>query len=449
VARVSGQPYDQYIQEHILDPLNKVHSTAHSTTPANLGAHSSLGYTYIDGTYEVFPDFLVQPAGLPSGGVQASVIDMAHFMIAHLQDGQYSNADATDTHLLKESTLQQMHTTLYTPDPRLQGTAYGFFDLSDNGQRTLGSEGYYPPIHSQLLLLPDQNLGVFVTYNSAGGGELTVQHSGFQRAFFDHYYPASAIVTILPSADFAPRADQIVGRYKRATSPQTTLHKDIGLFGGFTIEIIDPGDGTLLFPLEGHDYRFAEVQPLYFHQVDGPFSIIFREDDQGRITHMVTDLVPEYAYVKLNWYETPGFNTVLAMVCILIFLSVIPVGLTRMIRDRRKSNDRKATSQIARSTYWVILAISVMNLLVVGVLAWGYMGGMPNELLDPPMIIKIILGLGVLSAVLTVGALIYSVVAWKNSYWGIIGRSYYTLVTIAAIAFVWFMNYWNLLSWRF
>ena len=28
VARVSGQPYDQYIQEHILDPLGMVHSTA-------------------------------------------------------------------------------------------------------------------------------------------------------------------------------------------------------------------------------------------------------------------------------------------------------------------------------------------------------------------------------------------------------------------------------------
>jgi hypothetical protein len=77
------------------------------------------------------------------------------------------------------------------------------------------------------------------------------------------------------------------------------------------------------------------------------------------------------------------------------------------------------------------------------------MGGMPNELLDPPLIIKIMLGLGVLSAVMTAGALVYTALAWKNRYWGIAGRAYYTLVTAAVVAFVWFMNYWNLLGWRF
>jgi hypothetical protein len=46
-------------------------------------------------------------------------------------------------------------------------------------------------------------------------------------------------------------------------------------------------------------------------------------------------------------------------------------------------------------------------------------------------------------------ALIYSVLAWKNSYWGIAARVHYTMVTVAAVAFVWFLNYWNLLGWRF
>jgi hypothetical protein len=65
------------------------------------------------------------------------------------------------------------------------------------------------------------------------------------------------------------------------------------------------------------------------------------------------------------------------------------------------------------------------------------------------LIYRIVLGVGVLAAVLTVGALLYSVVAWKNSYWGIAARVHYTLVTVAAVAFVWFLNYWNLLGWRF
>ncbi len=59
------------------------------------------------------------------------------------------------------------------------------------------------------------------------------------------------------------------------------------------------------------------------------------------------------------------------------------------------------------------------------------------------------MGLGVLAALLTVGALVYAVLAWKKGYWGVAFRAYYTLVTVAAVAFVWFLNYWNLLGWRF
>jgi hypothetical protein len=62
---------------------------------------------------------------------------------------------------------------------------------------------------------------------------------------------------------------------------------------------------------------------------------------------------------------------------------------------------------------------------------------------------QLVLGLGVLSAALTAGALVYTVLAWKNRYWGIAARAYYTLVTVAAVAFVWFLNYWNLLGWRY
>src|SRR6476620_5973568 len=104
-----------------------------------------------------------------------------------------------------------MHSTVYTPDPHLLGTKYGFFDFSDNGQRTLGHSGELPPMHSLLLLLLDQKLGIFVVYNSAGGDALTSQHFGFQRAFFDHYYPAPAVAPIQPAAELAEEAGRFAG----------------------------------------------------------------------------------------------------------------------------------------------------------------------------------------------------------------------------------------------
>ena len=448
VARVSGEPYEQYVQKHIFDPLGMTHSTVQPQMPENLRPFASKSYTYVDGDFQPFPEYLPQPAGLPSGFHQTSVTDMARFMIARLEGGFYGDA-STETRILEESTAQQMLTTLYTPDSRLRGTAYGLFDFSDNGQWTLGHEGYAPVMESQLLLLPDQHLGVFVVYNSLGArdGGLTSQHIGFQRAFFDHYYPAPAVIPFQPQADSVERAERFAGFYREANSHSTTPEKAMSLFGA--LEIRDPGDGTLLLPIEGLELRFVEVEPLYFRQVDGPFSMVFREDDKGHITYMFTDLMPQYALVKLEGYETPGFNMMLALVCILVFLSMLPVALIRFIRSRRSGGDRNPVSRGARMADRISLAISLLNLLfLVGIAIW-FRPERPSELHGIPLSVALVMGLGVLAALLTVGALVYTALAWKNRYWGAAYRVYYTLVTIAAAAFVWFLNYWNWLGWRY
>jgi CubicO group peptidase (beta-lactamase class C family) len=443
VERVSGQPYDQYIKEHILNPLGMVHSNAHAPMPLDLRPYESKGYTYDDG-FQVYPYYLGQLAIVPAGGLQASATDMARFMIAHLQNGLYSDTVIAEARILKETPARQMHSPLYTADPRLLGTAYGFFDFTDNGQWTIGHDGAAPPTNSILLLLPDRNLGVFVVYNSQVG-DLTSQHLGFQRAFFDHYYPAPAVEPIQRPADFAERARQFEGSYKLTRGSQTTLEKVVGLFGA-AVEIKDPGNGTLLMSTPWGDWQFVEVEPNYFRQVDGRIHILFRTDERGQIRYLFTDLTPMFAFEKLEWYEMPGFNIVLLLVSQLIFLSNLIVALVRAIRNRRTNDSQSRMSRGARVAQWIIVGISILNLLfVVGTVLWGN----PAPLFGVAMIYKIVLGLGVVSAVLTVGALVYTVLAWKKSYWGVASRLYYTLVTVAAVAFVWFLNTWNLLGWRY
>jgi CubicO group peptidase (beta-lactamase class C family) len=447
VARVSGQPYEQYIQEHILDPLGMAHSTTGSPIPPDLRARISVGYINVDGDLQAAPDeddYYGQPAMFPAGAHASSVTDMARFMIAHLGGGRYSDGSIPEARILEEATMQRMHTTLYAPDPRILGNAYGFFELSDNGQRTIGHSGDTLGFRTLLLLLPDQDLGVFVAYNSEGADEPHRQHFGFQRAFYDHYYPASPVDPIQPPSDFAERAGRFEGSYILTGSAYTTLEKVRNLMGG--VEIRDPGDGALLIMTPWGAWRFVEVEPLYFRQVDGPFGILFREDNQGRITHMFMDVAPQYGFEKLDWYETPGFNLALVLSCILIFLSMILVAVIRAIRNRRPGSDRNPASRGARAAGKIILGICVLNLLfVAGTALWGN----PYPHFGVSIIFKIVLGLGVLSAVLTTGALVYAVLAWKKGYWGIAARAYYTLVTIAAVAFVWFLNTWNLLGWRY
>lgn len=450
VARLAGQPYEQYLQEHIFAPLGMVHSSAQSPLPPDLRTHASLGYWDIGAGLQPvvdYPQYMGQSAMLPAGGHSSSVTDIARFMIAHLENGSYSDAEIGERRILKESTVQLMHSTLYTPDPRMLGNAYGFFEFNDNGQHTLGHSGGTIGFATLLLLVPDQHLGLFVAYNNEGVGASTTQHFGFQRVFFDHYFPAPVVAPMQPPADFAQRVARFVGTYSPTRRPYTTLDK-LSILMIPPVEISDPGDGMLRLTISGIEQRLVEVEPLYFRQVDKSLSIVFREDDRGRIASMFADVSPQYAYEKLKWYEMPGFNIGLVLTAILLFLSMMPVAAIRWMRDRRLSRDGKPAAHGTRMAYWIVVAISLLNLLfVIG--AWQMLNSLGFPRFGVTWIDKIVLGLGVFSALLTVGALACTALAWKNKYWGVAFRAYYTLVTVAAVAFVWFLNYWNLLGWRY
>jgi len=455
VARVAGIPFDQYIQENILDPLGMAYTTAQSPVPPELVPYQSVSYTYEDGDFQIYPDpdYFAQPAAVPGAGMAASALDMARFMIVHLQDGRYSDENITDTRILEESTAQKMHSTLSTQDPRIRGNAHGLIDISDNGQWTIGHYGgaAFAEFNNAMLLLPDKNLGVFVAYNSVGSDVLNTQHLGFMRAFFDHYFPAPEVAPIEPPADFAEQAGRFTGSYRVTQAAYSNIEKVLGLFTRF-VTISDPGDGTLLWTFYGYEFELVEVEPLYFRQVGGDqmggVDLVFREDGQGGITHMFSSFAPQWAFEKLNWYETPGFNMALLLTCVLIFLSLLIVALIGFVRDRRRGGDREPAPRGAHIARWIIVVISALNLLfLVGTALWGMEAAVPFFGVSP--IYRIVLLLPIIAAVLTVGALIYTVLAWKDSYWGVIGRVYYTLVTLASLAFVWFLNFWNLLGWRF
>jgi len=49
--------------------------------------------------------------------------------------------------------------------------AYAFFEKEVNGQKVISHGGDTILFHSGLYLLPDQNLGIFISTNAPGGGK--------------------------------------------------------------------------------------------------------------------------------------------------------------------------------------------------------------------------------------------------------------------------------------
>src|SRR5579862_1178426 len=88
VERVSGQPFEEYVEQHIFQPLDMHHATFRQPLPAALASQMSNGYKQASDSAKGFEYVEVAPAG----ALSAAAVDMCHFMIAHLQDGKYGTA---------------------------------------------------------------------------------------------------------------------------------------------------------------------------------------------------------------------------------------------------------------------------------------------------------------------------------------------------------------------
>jgi hypothetical protein len=73
---------------------------------------------------------------------------------------------------------------------------------------------------------------------------------------------------------------------------------------------------------------------------------------------------------------------------------------------------------------------------------WEFAFGMP------PVVIAL-LYLPIVIAGLTTGLPIVGLLAWRDKRWSAIGRLHYLLITLSAGVFILFLNYWNLLGFRF
>jgi len=121
VQRVSGTPWEEYIEKHILDPLGMRQTTGRQPLPERLAADMSQGYTWTGGKF-VAKKFEIITGASPAGSVSASATDMARFMLVHLGNGKLG-----DRRILAESTAVRMHTRSFGHDPRLPGWARGVY----------------------------------------------------------------------------------------------------------------------------------------------------------------------------------------------------------------------------------------------------------------------------------------------------------------------------------
>jgi hypothetical protein len=128
----------------------------------------------------------------------------------------------------------------------------------------------------------------------------------------------------------------------------------------------------------------------------------------------------------------------------LIFLTVV-VGWPLAAVIRRVGGRTAQFAPAVRRARWLAFGVSILSPLFL-VLVTVLTGVYPLQF-GVPWGVKALLIVPLLTTALTAALPILGLRAWAES-WSPLGRAQYALVTLAGVAYIWFLNYWNLLGFR-
>ncbi|GFN32184.1 beta-lactamase family protein [Paenibacillus xylaniclasticus] len=247
VEQVSGQPFEQYVREHIYKPLGMVNSEFR-LTPRMM---ENLAVPYnVEG--EPIPAYTTVPSVLPAGGMLSTGADMARFMMAHLGGGKLGDAV-----ILKEETTAEMHKPQLAIHSKLPNMAYGF-EYSNrqvyNGHYVVEKGGDESGYHSGMWLLPEQKVGVYLNVNKDFEFRLP-----FFEAFMDRYFPeeeADLTQSVKPAASAASSLSRFEGVYGDLRNRMWTTR-------------IRVEDGQLIAADPLGEHKLTELEPLLYQDENG------------------------------------------------------------------------------------------------------------------------------------------------------------------------------------
>lgn len=277
VQNVSGQPFEDYMEEHVFQPLGMENSSFELTTP--LMERTAIGY---DPANQPIAPYAFTPTILPQGGMLSTAEDMGKFMIAFLNGGKTASGE-----ILKEQTVKEMSVYRSAMDPLMPDTTYGFEappqqPAAGSSEDVLTKLGDLPGNSSMLMLIPEQNTGVFLTYNKTG-----ILRDLFYAQFMSTFFPSYIAPAEL--APFEPLAPEKL-------EPLEGLYSDLRLSGIVTSVEVNPEGGLTLSD--------AYLGPRPLRQVDDN---LFVDELTKRFTAFQIDEPSGRVYMKEPYLNPLGY----------------------------------------------------------------------------------------------------------------------------------------------
>ncbi len=437
VQRVSGEPFEQYVAEHIFLPLGMKHSSFAQPLAEELSAFPSDGYR--NNTEKPAIGFEIFSPG-PAGGVSSTASDMGRFAQALLNGGEWEGH-----RILKPETLNAMWTKQFGTSDALPAMCMGFYQTWRNGLHFIGHDGDLIAFHSMFLLEPKEKLVIFISYNSAGSANKT--RTEILTAFADRYYPYSQA----PEFQKASRDElkAIAGTYQATRRSESTRLK-LGNLIGQGEATVDK-DGVLKVDdfkdLRGHVRQWKSIGKDLWQDVADQRRMFAIRDSTGKIVRIAASF-PGVQFERVPWYENGQMILPVLGVSLAILLAVVAAYLLRLGRkiflskrpplEHQPGSVRLTLGSKLSATAWIILTIGT------GVL----MSRLENETMLPTRALDKYFVMMNLVTGAAIGLSCFAVFAGLRVWWlsGIrfISKLKFSLVGAACIFLTWFSVHWHL-----
>ena len=360
VERVSGEVFEDYVREHVLEPAGMDSSTFEQPLPERLADRVANGYKTSGGLAQPFEEMPDSPAG----SLTVSGADAGKFMLAMLNQSQGSA-------LLKGETWRQMFSPGLGADQlgvlaEGKQMGLGFFDENRNGYRIVGHSGYANSFHADLEVYPDNGSGVFVAVNGEGKDGTEALKDDLMRGFSDRYYPGSEPdVEDRPSvSESRQHARVAAGTYTSSRAPMMSFAsiREALPSGWSSIDALD--DGHLLLRAGESVIEYEEIKPWVWRQVGGSQTLAVQVEG-GKVVR-VGD-IPAFSLLPMTVAQRVFVPVVLGAAAVLVLLVLAwPLGAVRRLMARRAGDGGGS-----RLSWWARSARIGAGLTLVAIGAWA------------------------------------------------------------------------------
>ena len=324
--------------------------------------------------------------------------------------------------------------------------ALGFYEESANGHRIIGHGGDTELFHSDLHLILDSNVGLFVSYNSAGKGELSPRSILLEK-FLDRYFP----YTQPPAGKIEnAKADaaSVAGLYLTSRRFESSFLK-LSSLGQEKVSV--NSDGTIsIDPLKGPNgqlLKFEEISPLLYRAVHGRAHIAFKQDGNGRMQFQMD--WPIFIFQKVGFWENKYFNYTLAIFgLVMVVLTVLlwPVGAL----IRKHYGRPLDLTPLQRKLRLGVRLVCILFIIFLG----GWMAVLTKGMGAPGGVNELapwIICFGILGVLCVFGAVFVCVNAfrsWTTPNRWIWTQLHDTALALGCLSLVWFAITWNLMNFN-